>query len=159
MSTNLFGGSGKDDKEFATKVDTHSKTLVTVIQRQKDIESLLENINEKTDMIDHNSVLDFKKVFSKLKTLSDEISDLKSEIKKIKDFQDKITKQMRLFSTIDEVKKLEKYIDLWEPLNFVNRDEIQELFEKQKNEVKEMSQKSQKETVEKITKIIEEYLK
>ena len=148
MSSNLFGNVGKEDKEFATKVDTHSKTLVTIIQRQKDIESLLENLNEKTDMIDHNSISDFKKVFSKLKTLNDDISDLKGEIKKIQEYQEKITKQMRLFSTIDEVKKLEKYIDLWEPLNFVTRDEL----EKQ-------SKKNQKEIIEKITKIIETFLK
>ncbi len=143
MSSNLFGGGSEKNDNFNAKVDTHSKTLVTVIQRQKDIESQLQSLNEKIDMIDHNAVGDFKKVFAKSKTIKDDISDVKAELEKIKEFQEKITKQLKLFSTVDEVKKLEKYIDLWEPLNFVTRDELE---------------KSQRDTVEKITKILEKVL-
>ena len=110
MSSNIFNSGGDEkNKDFANKVDTHSKTLVTIIQRQKDIESLLENIHEKIDLIDHNAVADFKKVFKKTKDVSDDISDLKSEIKKIKEFNEKLSKQLKLFSAVDDVRKLEKY--------------------------------------------------
>ena len=117
MSSNIFTGGDEKNKDFASKVDTHSKTLVTIIQRQKDIESLLENIHEKIDLIDHNAVSDFKKVFVKTKQLGEDISDLKVEIQKIKDFNEKIPKQLKLFATVDEVKKLEKYVDLFDTKN------------------------------------------
>jgi predicted nucleic acid-binding Zn-ribbon protein len=148
MTNNLFGSGNEKGNEFATKVDTHSKTLVTIIQRQKDIESLLENIHEKIELIDHNAVSDFKKIFKKNKTLSDEITDLKSEFKKMQEYQEKLSKQLKLFSTIDEVKKLEKYVDLWDPMQFVSRDEFDKELKKNK-----------KETVEQIAKIIETFMK
>lgn len=148
MSSNIFTGGDEKNKDFASKVDTHSKTLVTIIQRQKDIESLLENIHEKIDLIDHNAVSDFKKVFVKTKQLGEDISDLKVEIQKIKDFNEKIPKQLKLFATVDEVKKLEKYVDLWDPMGFVSRDELEKEIEK-----------SRKKTVKQITKIIEQFMK
>lgn len=149
MSSNIFNSGGDEkNKDFANKVDTHSKTLVTIIQRQKDIESLLENIHEKIDLIDHNAVTDFKKVFKKTKDVSDDISDLKSEIKKIKDYNEKLSKQLKLFSTVDEVKKLEKYVDLWDPMQFVSRDELEKELEK-----------NRKKTVDQIAKIIEKVMK
>ena len=149
MSSNIFNSGGDEkNKDFANKVDTHSKTLVTIIQRQKDIESLLENIHEKIDLIDHNAVADFKKVFKKTKDVSDDISDLKSEIKKIKEFNEKLSKQLKLFSTVDEVKKLEKYVDLWDPMQFVSRDELEKELEK-----------NRKKTVDQIAKIIEKVIK
>lgn len=147
MSGNLFGSGDEKNKEFVSKVDTHSKTLVTIIQRQKDIESLLENIHEKIELIDHNAVSDFKKVFKKSKTLSDEITDLKSEFKKMQEYQEKLSKQLKLFSTIDEVKKLEKYVDLWDPMQFVSRDEFDKELKKNK-----------KETVNQIAEIIEKFI-
>jgi hypothetical protein len=148
MGNNLFGSGDEKNKEFVSKVDTHSKTLVTIIQRQKDIESLLENIHEKIELIDHNAVSDFKKIFKKNKTLSDEITDLKSEFKKMQEYQEKLSKQLKLFSTTDEVRKLEKYVDLWDPMQFVGRDELDKELKKNK-----------KETVEQIAKIIETFMK
>ncbi len=145
MSNNIFGGEEhkKNSQEFQSKVDTHSKALITVTQRQKDIENTLELLSEKIDMVDHNTVKDFKQILNEQKQLKDEINDLQGDIQKIKNYNEKISKQLKLFSTKDEVVKLEKYIDLWNPLNFVTRDELKD---------------SQKDIVEKITKILEKVL-
>ena len=72
------------------------------------------------------------------------VRDLKQEIEEIKEFNSKMSKQIKLMSTRDEVAKLEKYIDLWEPMNFVT---------------KEMLDESQKKTKKEIQKIIEDFLK
>ena len=49
--------------------------------------------------------------------MKEDIFELKSRVKKIEDFIKKMTNQMKLLSTKDEIKKLEKYIDLWNPLD------------------------------------------
>lgn len=144
MANSIFGESNKKDtQEFQSKVDTHSKALITVTQRQKDIENTLESLTEKIDMVDHNTVKDFKQVNNQVKQLKDEINDIQAEIKKIKEFNEKMSKQLSLFSTKDDVQKLEKYIDLWNPLDFVTRDELKQ---------------SQKKIVEKLTASIEKVL-
>jgi hypothetical protein len=143
MSSSIFN-SGKEKIDYSEKIDIHSKTLITIVQRQKDIESSLDNLHEKIDMVDHNTVKDFKKAFNEIKHLRNDLLELKSEFKKLKDIQEKTVKQLKLLSPKDEVKKLEKYIDLWEPLQFVTREEMK---------------KNQKETIEKLTKVIEDFLK
>lgn len=144
MSNSIFGESNKkNNQEFQSKVDTHSKTLITITQRQKDIENSLENLSEKINMVDHNTVEDIKQINNEIKQLKDEVNDIHSEIKKIKEFNEKVSKQFNYFATKDDVQKLEKYIDLWEPLNFVTRDEMK---------------KSQDEIVQKLTSVVEKAL-
>jgi dihydroxyacetone kinase-like predicted kinase len=145
MSSNIFGGGAeKAQTEFKEKVDTHSKALITVVERQKDIESSLDLLNEKLELVDHNSIKNFKKLFNDQKTIRSDMRDLKVELENLKDYSGKITKQLRLMTTKDEVTKLEKYIDLWNPMEFVTRDELKD---------------HQKKTVDQLKKIIQEFLK
>ncbi len=140
---NLFGSGKPDEKqvEFYDKVDTHSKALLTLVQRQKDIESSMDLLNERIELLDHNSVSQLKKIFDDNKTLREEIKDLKHEIKEIKEFNMKVIKQLKLVATHDEVVKLEKYIDLWNPMEFVTRDELVEHRDKVKSEVERIFKK------------------
>ncbi len=132
MSDSIFSNS-KDDKAKAVsrdKIDINSKAILNVVQRQKDFESNLDLINDKLELIDHNSVKNNKDNFKEMKSIKSDIRDLKLEIKNIKEFNSKIIKQIRLMSSKDEVKKLEKYIDLWNPMDFVSRDEFNKLKDK-----------------------------
>lgn len=144
-SSNIFNtGDKKAGEEFKEKVDVHTKAILTVTQRQKDLEASIDLINDKFEMLDHNSVTNFKKVVSDIKNVRDDLHDLKDEIKQIKEFNLKVSKQMRLMAGADEVAKLEKYIDLWDPMGFVTREELES---------------SQKKTVDVLRQIIEEFLK
>jgi seryl-tRNA synthetase len=136
MSSNIFSSQDKNKEEVKEKVDVHSKALLTVVQRQKDLESSLDILNEKIELLDHNSVKNFKKAFLDMKNLRDDIRDLKSEIENIKEYQKKITKQIKLMGTRDEIVKLEKYIDLWNPMDFVTRDELARYSDKTIDELK-----------------------
>lgn len=138
MANNIFGGAKPDEKrqsEVFEKVDTHSKALLTLVQRQKDLESSLDLIHEKFELLDHSSIKKFKKADNDTKSMRDDLRDLKHEIKEIKNFNMKVIKQLKLVATHDEVKKLEKYIDLWNPMEFVNRGELNEFRDKIKKDI------------------------
>lgn len=139
MAGNLFGG-GQDNKgdEFKDKVDVHSKALITATQRIKDLESTQDLMNEKIELLDHNSIKNFKKLFAEQKELRTQILELKQEINKIKDFKKKVTKQIKLMATGDEISKLEKYIDLWNPMDFVTREELEENQRKTVKQIEEI---------------------
>ena len=143
MGSSIFNSDDKSKQEFASKVDVHSKALLSVTQRQKDLESTLDLLDEKIELLDHNSISNFKKIFSDIKALRTEIVDLRAEIDSMKEFDSKVSKQLKLMTTKDEVMKLEKYIDLWNPMDFVTREE----------HVKE-----KEEFVAILKKIIEEFL-
>jgi BMFP domain-containing protein YqiC len=143
--TNIFnsGSDKKSDDQFKEKVDVQSKAILTVTQRQKDLESSVDIINEKLEMLDHNSVSNYKKVNTDLKNIRDEIHDIKEEVRKIQEFNAKVVKQIKMMAGSDEVAKLEKYIDLWNPMDFVTREELE---------------KSNKQTVEVLREIVGSFL-
>jgi 5'-deoxynucleotidase YfbR-like HD superfamily hydrolase len=140
MSNNIFGGNAEkqEQQQFKSTVDTHSKAILNVVQRQKDLESSIDVINEKLELLDHNSVKNFRKVNDDIKNLREDIKDLRSELSSIKEFNQKLTKQLKSFATRDEVGKLEKYVDFWEPMNFVTREEMDDFREKVKEDLREI---------------------
>ncbi|MCA9495359.1 MAG: hypothetical protein KC589_00305 [Nanoarchaeota archaeon] len=145
MSGNIF--TGKDEKskeEFHEKVEVHSKAILTVVERQKDLESSIDLIDEKLELLDHNSIKNFKSLFADIKAIREDMRDLQQDIIKIKEFDSKVSKQIKIMTTRDEVQKLEKYIDLWNPMDFVTRGELEEIHDK---------------TIKELRKIIEKFLK
>ena len=139
MANNIFGNNdNKKADDFTNKVDTHSKAILTVIERQKDIESSLDLMNEKVELVDHNSIKNFKKIFNDIRDVKNDVRELKQEIQKLGEFNSRLTKQLALLTTKDEVTKLEKYIDLWDPMGFITRDELEENNKKQIEKLKEV---------------------
>lgn len=137
MGNSIFGGGNeKQQTEFKEKVDTHSKAILTVIERQKNIENSLELLNEKLELLDHNAIKNFKKIFNDTKNIKTDLRELKQDIIEIKDFNTKMSKQLKLMVTKDEVLKLEKYIDLWNPMEFITRGEMEEFRVKITSDIK-----------------------
>lgn len=145
MSNSIFGNSAGKEGEFKDKVDTHSKALLTVTQRQKDLESTVDLLSDKLDLLDHNSVGNFKRLNQEIKGVRMEIKELRDEISLMKEFNSKVSKQMKLIATKDEVTKLEKYIDLWDPMNFLTRSEMDDFRVKIKKDFEEIIEKFLKE--------------
>jgi hypothetical protein len=141
---NIFSNKKtKANSNYDEKIGTQTKAILTVIQRQKDLESSIDNLFQKTDLNSQTLSKNSKKFFNEIKTLKEDNFELRKKIKILETFNSKLIKQIKLFSTKDETKKLEKYIDLWDPMQFVNRIELEE---------------HTKKTQQVITKIIEEFL-
>ena len=138
---NIFNQKDKGGQEFKEQVDTHSKAILTVTQRQKDLESSLDILSEKIDLLDHNSIRNFKKMAQDIKDIRLSAQELKGEVNSIKEFNSRVIKQLKLMTTKDEVQKLEKYIDLWDPMNFVTREELEEHRNKMKKDFEEIIKK------------------
>lgn len=145
MADNIFENKKKAQGEVKEQVDTHSKAILTVTQRQKDIEGSLDLLQEKIDLLDHNTVRNFRKLTEELKEAKLEIREIRGDIENLREFNQKVAKQLKLMTTKDEVSKLEKYIDLWEPLNFVTREELEGVKDQFKKEVEEIIEKFLKE--------------
>ena len=123
-----FGSS--ENPDLQSKVDVHSKSLVSVVERQKDLENKIDVIDEKIELLDHNTIREIKKIAVSIKHLRDEIHDIKQDIEVVQEFQSKVKKQFKISATKDEVQKLERYIDLWNPMNFATKDEVLEMRDK-----------------------------
>ena len=59
-----------------------------------------------------------------VKLLTDEVSELKSQLSEIKDEMKLIISELKATAKKEDVEMLDKYINLWEPLNFVTQRDV-----------------------------------
>jgi hypothetical protein len=145
MGEGIFTTKNKEEtSDFKEKVDNQTKAILTIIQRQKDLEENIDLLSQKNKLNSHSQENNFRKSFDNIKNLKEENLQLKLKVKKFEEFNSKLIKQLKLFSLKDETIKLEKYIDLWNPMNFLTRSELT---------------KFKKEIKEDLKKIIEDFMK
>lgn len=79
------------------------------------------------NMIDH-----YKSSKAEIKMLTEDIKEIKDTLESLKKTVKDIIKELRFFARKDKVKIIEKYINFWNPLNFVTEEEVLKLIEKNK---------------------------
>ena len=83
-------------------------------------------------LINDTLITHFKNIREELDSLDEEIKDVKGNIEALKQTSANLLKELDLFARKENVKVLEKYINMWNPLNFVTEQEVIELIEKKR---------------------------
>ena len=74
----------------------------------------------------------YKRIDSELTAISEDLKEIKENMFTMKENFGKIIKEMKFFARKDQLKILEKYINMWNPFNFVTEEEVLELIKKNK---------------------------
>lgn len=106
-----------------------SSSVNALDQRLKIIESRYYDLNRKTQLMDKNALEQRKKVTSEIKLINDDILELKRNINDIKKKMEKVISELKSCARKEDVQTLSKYIDLWEPLNFATREEVDKIIQ------------------------------
>jgi len=102
-----------------------SSVLRDLTRRLRVIEERYTNIRKNIQVNEQNMLATNKKLMTEVKTVSMEVSDIKKGFHQLKEEINMIVHDLRETAKKEEVKILEKYIKLWEPLNFVTRQELE----------------------------------
>jgi hypothetical protein len=78
-------------------------------------------------VMEHNMLTEHKKLQQQMRSLQQDFDDLKRQIYEMKQQFDLIGSALRDTAKREDVIVLEKYINLWEPLQFVTRGEVERL--------------------------------
>ena len=108
--------------------------LISTINRVRELEGKYNLIRDRVLIINNNMLEEYKKLISELKILNGDIREIKSDIFKIKENMKHIIQEFELFARKEDVKYLEKYINLWNPLKFVTEQDVLKIIEKYKEE-------------------------
>lgn len=95
----------------------------------KVIEEKLNNVRRKVQINEENMLAATKKQFDEIKLINSEIIDMKHDIDEIKEKIKLIVKELKLTAKLEDVSVLQKYLELWEPANFVTRGEFERRLE------------------------------
>ena len=102
-------------------ISSEVKTLTT---RLRSLEEKYRNLRTSLQINEKNTLEDNKKKNAEMKDFNQEIFELKKSFKEIKDKMDLIIKELGLTSKREEVETIQRYLNLWNPVNFVNQKEI-----------------------------------
>lgn len=121
----LFGGGQKKGDEAP---DT-TKELNLLGRRLRVMEEQLTNIRRKMQVTDQNMLSFQKKNTTELKSVNLEINELRRVLEDMQNNILLIIKELRLCAKKEEVTVLQRYVNMWEPVNFVTRREVDKIIE------------------------------
>jgi hypothetical protein len=76
-------------------------------------------------MMDH-----YKTLNNEMHTIKKDLKEIKETMETIKETNRNLIKEMSFFARKEQLKVLEKYINMWNPLNFITKEEVLELINK-----------------------------
>jgi len=85
----------------------------------------------------------YKRLGDEIRTINEDVKEIKSDLSTIRDITKNTVKELEFFARKENLKVLEKYINLWNPLNFVTKEEVLELI-KIKKKVKNAKTKKKR---------------
>ena len=95
-----------------------------IIGRLRINEARLANLRERLIVTDNNMVEEFRRISGQLKDLDAELKQAKNEMFKVREALKDVIKEMSSFASSQELKVLERYINTWNPLNFMTEKEV-----------------------------------
>ncbi|PIN81147.1 hypothetical protein COV13_02125 [Candidatus Woesearchaeota archaeon CG10_big_fil_rev_8_21_14_0_10_32_9] len=147
-SSNQFGSSGnmpeQEMQQFRESIKRHeeaktlTRLLADVAAELRILEDRYTNLRKKNQLTDQ-ALLETQRTFSKEKrVLNEELAEAKM---KLQDLTEDVTLMKSEFKDVvkqKDFKVIEKYLDMWEPLQFVTRKEVDELIDELEERKKEL---------------------
>lgn len=122
----------------SSAVPSAAKDLEGTARRLKIMEERFANMRSKVQVLEQNMLHKHKNFFVEIKTLNMELTEVKKEINELKDKIIIMVRELDSFAKKEEVHILKKYIDLWNPVKFVSKREVEsivhEVIEKMRRE-------------------------
>lgn len=111
-----------------------SKNVNNLAASLRIIEERYSTLRNKSQVSEQNIIELEKDVTADIKLLSDDVTDLKRDIKDIKDKLTLMKAEMKNLVNKNDFKIMERYLDMWQPMNFVTRNELNKLLQDKKKQ-------------------------
>jgi len=106
---------------------TGADVIVELTNRLRVMESKHSLLNERLLVVNENMIEEYKKLMKDIRAIEGEIRDLKNDLNNVKNILKHLTEEAAAFARKDEIQLLEKYIKLWNPLNFVTETDVKNI--------------------------------
>lgn len=120
-----------------------------VATRLKIIEDRYNNLRRKIQVLEDNMLRDQKKNDTNIKATNAIVTETNQTVQDMRDKIKLIINELKLCAKSEDVEVLKRYIELWEPLQYVTKNEFEHLLdekveEKVKEATRQPSKKNQK---------------
>lgn len=135
MESSLFGGRDENRPSDGKKnvglpppgLQKLNESVNETGSRLAVLEERMVNLRKKSQLVEH-SLIDYEKdTRTELKALTETMLDLAQKVEDVKEKIDAMTGELSGVVKRHEMTVLERYMDLWQPMNFVTREEAKML--------------------------------
>ncbi len=116
------------NQEISTE-DPYS-IIADLNNRVRILESKYNLSRERTFVINQNMIDEYKKSTEEIRLINSDLKDIKKDLFRFKEILKNLVKDSENFARKENLKVLEKYINFWNPLNFVTEKEVVDLIKK-----------------------------
>ncbi len=108
---------------------TQQDFFVDLGSRLRTTEGKYNLLRDRVLLINQNMIEEWKKVSSELHILNDEIKEVKVDLYRIKETMKHLLQEIERYARKEDVKVLEKYINLWNPMKFMTETDVKKMLE------------------------------
>jgi hypothetical protein len=110
-----------------------SKNVNNVAANLRILEERYSTLRNKSQVSEQSMISMEKDIRADIRLLSDDLLDLKRNLSDIKDKLRLISGEVSNLVKKEDFKVVERYVDMWQPMNFVTKNELDKLVENKKN--------------------------
>lgn len=111
-----------------------SYPAVDVNARIRIIENKYNLLGERILIMNKNMIEEYKKLIKHVRAIDSELKELKHDIFVLRDAVKRISEELDGFAKKQDLKVVEKYINLWNPVNFVTEEEVKKIIKRVKDD-------------------------
>ena len=112
-------------KEIIALQSEVKKQVSGISARMKLVEGHIDTLRGHIDLLDNSIIEKHKAVIREVRAVEDSVRNLRGDVDSVKDVTERIAKRLEELASREQVKILERYVSLWQPLNFVTRAEVE----------------------------------
>ena len=130
-SGGLFAPKPKAGVDLAKSVSDLAGELNNISRRLMVLEERYSSLRKKTQVTDQNMLGNNKKFMTEIQTAHSDLDDFKNRLDDMVDKLKIMVRELKECAKREDVDVLNKYINLWEPINFVTRDSVDKMIKNQ----------------------------
>lgn len=111
-------------EELKSKLEEQTGDIAS---RLRVVEQRIDNLRSHLELIDSSLIEKHKAVISDIRDGQDSMRTLRADIDFVKELAGRLAKRLEDLASREEVKVLQRYVELWQPLQFVTRSEVKTL--------------------------------
>jgi hypothetical protein len=123
----LFGGGKHHEEPAGPSMGFISQEISNLSTRLRVLEERSSNIRKKHQLVEQNMLSHRKRFTEEADLLKEEIDEIKRTIREVETKIIMIIKELRLSSKKEDVDIIKKYVEMWEPVNFVTQNQVEKI--------------------------------
>jgi len=116
--------------EQIQQISPEQQIIYEMVNRIRILESKQNLFSEKLLVMNQNMIEEHKKVMEGIKKVSGSLKGMEEDLDNVRNVVRHLSEEASKFAIKADVKVLEKYINLWDPLKFVTESDVMEMIKK-----------------------------